>query len=88
MGNFCGPTVSGILFDTVGFNYNCLILQVLVFVVFAFNIISFFLTPPSKTPSELDAEGLTPLTDHLTDRPDLIAELKTQWDAVDQSRQI
>jgi MFS family permease len=88
MGNFCGPTVSGILYDAVGFNYNCLILQALVFIVFLFNIISFMLTRTSKTPSKLDTEAVTTISKHLTDRPDLIADLKTQWDAVDHSRQI
>ena len=34
MGNFCGPTASGILYDTVGFSNNCLALQGLIFVVF------------------------------------------------------
>ena len=28
LGNFTGPTLSGILYDSIGFGYNCLVVQV------------------------------------------------------------
>eukprot|EP00092_Neocalanus_flemingeri_P107350 GFUD01137792.1.p1 GENE.GFUD01137792.1~~GFUD01137792.1.p1 ORF type:complete len:280 (+),score=82.29 GFUD01137792.1:238-1077(+) len=68
LGNFCGPTVSGILYDAVGFNYNCLILQGLVIIVFIFNICTFLLTPTTKTVSKPDV--LSSHSYQLTDRPD------------------
>ena len=27
LGNFAGPTISGILYGTIGFSYNCLVIQ-------------------------------------------------------------
>ena len=27
LGNFAGPTLSGILYDSIGFSYNCLVIQ-------------------------------------------------------------
>ena len=72
MGNFCGPTVSGILYDVVGFSYNCLILQGLVCVVFIFNTISYIVTPTTKTISRPDVEDLTSPSYQLTDRPDIL----------------
>ena len=27
LGNFVGPTLSGILYDSIGFSYNCLVIQ-------------------------------------------------------------
>jgi len=38
LGNFCGPTISGILFDTIGFDYNCLVLQALVILILLLNM--------------------------------------------------
>jgi len=45
LGNFFGPTVSGILFDNIGFDYNCLVLQALVVTVLFLNIFCFFIKP-------------------------------------------
>jgi len=37
LGNFCGPTISGILFDNIGFDWNCLVLQSLVITMLLLN---------------------------------------------------
>ena len=42
LGNFCGPTLSGIIYDQAGFSYNCLVLQFLVAIVLVLNIICYF----------------------------------------------
>jgi len=48
LGNFCGPTISGVLFDAIGFNYNLLVLQGLVVLVLILNLIA-FCTSKSQT---------------------------------------
>ena len=47
-GNFCGPTLSGILYDVVGFTYNSVIIQCLLILVFSLNLL-FYLINNSKT---------------------------------------
>jgi len=47
LGNFCGPTVSGIMFDSIGFDYNCLVLQALVITALFLNLFCFFIKPSS-----------------------------------------
>lgn len=47
LGNFCGPTVSGILFDSIGFNWNCLVLQALVVIILFLNIFCAIVKPSS-----------------------------------------
>ena len=84
LGNFCGPTVSGILYDAVGFNYNCLILQVLTLLVLFFNIFSFLLTPTTKTLSKPDVEAFTYLSYQLSDRPDLLPK-ETNYPGIQQT---
>ena len=39
LGNFCGPTVSGIMYDLITFKNNAIILQVLVAIVFLMNVV-------------------------------------------------
>ena len=39
LGNFCGPTVSGIMYDLITFKNNAIILQALVAIVFLMNVI-------------------------------------------------
>jgi len=46
LGNFCGPTISGIIYDTAGFSYNCLVLQVLVLLVLVSN--TFYYCAPGR----------------------------------------
>ena len=41
LGNFCGPTLSGIIYDAVGFSYNSLVLQALVVVVLMLNTVCY-----------------------------------------------
>ena len=39
LGNFCGPTVSGIMYDLITFKNNAIILQALVAIVFLMNVL-------------------------------------------------
>ena len=48
LGNFCGPTISGILYDAIGFNYNCLVLQIIIITVFISNLCSHLLNNTTK----------------------------------------
>lgn len=48
LGNFCGPTLSGIIYDQAGFSYNCLVLQLLVLVVLVLNTICYCCSSPSR----------------------------------------
>ena len=57
LGNFCGPTLSGIIYDQAGFSYNCLVLQVLVAIAFVLNVICYLL--PDSEP-EYEAIPDTP----------------------------
>ena len=59
LGNFCGPTLSGIIYDQAGFSYNCLVLQFLVAVVLVLNVICYFV--PEGEP-EYEAIPDTPTT--------------------------
>lgn len=43
LGNFCGPTLSGIIYDAAGFSYNCLVLQLFVVIMFIINTICYCL---------------------------------------------
>ena len=61
LGNFCGPTISGVLYDIIGFEYNLLVLQALVVMVLVFNILAWLFpqkpdlsieAPPQPTPQE------------------------------------
>merc|ERR1719481_2025042 len=38
LGNFCGPTFSGVLYDCIGFQNNCLFLQALIVVTLVLNL--------------------------------------------------
>ena len=42
-GNFTGPTLSGIIYDNVGFSYNCLVLQLLILVLLVLNTLCYCL---------------------------------------------
>jgi len=55
LGNFTGPTLSGILYDSIGFGYNCLVVQGIVLVVAIANVVA-YLTVSQATP--LDAGNL------------------------------
>eukprot|EP00092_Neocalanus_flemingeri_P030917 GFUD01033574.1.p1 GENE.GFUD01033574.1~~GFUD01033574.1.p1 ORF type:complete len:505 (-),score=68.91 GFUD01033574.1:56-1570(-) len=59
LGNFCGPTISGILFDSIGFDYNCLVLQALVVIILVLNIVCFVIKP--SPPEYLAIEDTEPL---------------------------
>ena len=72
LGNFCGPTVSGILYDAVGFQHNCLILQALVFIILMVNIVSYILTPTSRELPKPDVESLPSCSSQLSETPDLL----------------
>ena len=37
LGNFTGPTLSGIIYDNVGFSWNCLVLQLLILILLILN---------------------------------------------------
>ena len=43
-GNFFGPSISGVLFDAVGFSYNCLIIQLLLILTTLFNFLFYSVT--------------------------------------------
>ena len=60
LGNFCGPTLSGLLFDSIGFGYNCLVLQILAVLMCCLNLASFLLTPSTKPP------GLPDVVSHVS----------------------
>ena len=71
-GNFWGPTVSGILYDAVGFRYNCLVIQGLLFVFIIFNIVSYILTHKNRSLVKPDIEIMQSTTTQLTKTPDII----------------
>ena len=48
-GNFFGPTISGVLYDVVGFSYNSLIIQCLLILFTVMNLLFFSLSRKSKT---------------------------------------
>lgn len=48
LGNFCGPTLSGVIYDAAGFSYNCLVLQFLVLVVLGLNTLCYCLSPGGR----------------------------------------
>lgn len=48
-GNFCGPTLSGILYDEVGFSYNTLIIQCLLVLVLFLNLLFYWTESRKKT---------------------------------------
>ena len=43
LGNFIGPTLSGIIYEHFGFSYNCLVLQLLIVLLLVFNTICYCL---------------------------------------------
>ena len=49
LGNFTGPTLSGIIYENLGFSYNCLVLQLLIVILLLFNTICYCL--PQETSS-------------------------------------
>ena len=51
-GNFFGPTLSGVLYDEVGFSYNSLIIQSLLGLFFVINIVFHFLDKKSASSSD------------------------------------
>ena len=53
-GNFFGPTISGVLYDVVGFSYNSLIIQCLLALFFGLNIVFHILDKKRQT-SQSDA---------------------------------
>ena len=48
-GNFFGPTISGVLYDVVGFSYNSLIIQCLLILFTVLNLLFFSQSRKSKT---------------------------------------
>ena len=54
-GNFCGPTLSGILYDLVGFAYNSVVIQCLLMLVFSLNLL-FYLTNTNKRAGDIPRE--------------------------------
>ena len=66
LGNFCGPTLSGIIYDQAGFSYNCLVLQLLVLVVLALNTVCYCCSGPSRPDYEAIPDTPTATID--TDR--------------------
>ena len=68
LGNFCGPTVSGILYDTIGFEYNLLILQALVIIIFTMNMIVYCI-PASELDIEHDVDPPSPSKEDLERKP-------------------
>jgi len=64
LGNFCGPTISGILFDNIGFDWNCLVLQALVTTMLLLNLFCALVKPsapeymaiPESTPEPVSPQ--------------------------------
>merc|ERR1711962_116109 len=54
LGNFCGPTISGVLYDAIGFEFNLLVLQGLVALIFALNMFSWFIPAKVQAPEQND----------------------------------
>ena len=59
-GNFCGPTLSGILYDAVGFSYNSLIIQCLLLLVFSLNLLFYWTNKNKKSMSHSVRTGDIP----------------------------
>lgn len=47
-GNFFGPTISGVLYDALGFSYNSLIIQLLLILTAVFNFLFYYVTKRRK----------------------------------------
>lgn len=41
LGNFTGPTLSGIIYENLGFSYNCLVLQLLIVLLLVLNTVCY-----------------------------------------------
>ena len=85
-GNFWGPTVSGILYDAVGFRYNCLVLQGFILLFIIFNIVSYILTYNNRHLVRPDIETMQSTTTQLTQTPDIIPPMSCQRDQGDKSQ--
>ena len=59
LGNFFGPTVSGVMYDTIGFDWNCLVLQAVAVAVLLLSL--FCLLVPAAGPQyhHLSGQGQT-----------------------------
>ena len=68
LGNFCGPTVSGVLYDIVGFEYNLLVLQALVIIIFIMNMIV-YCVPPLEVEHEVEIDTPSPSKEDLERKP-------------------
>jgi len=69
LGNFCGPTVSGIMYDLITFKNNAIILQVLVAIVFLMNVICALLKSNPSSYSYISSSHSVP---ELPDRRDSV----------------
>ena len=43
LGNFTGPTLSGIIYEHLGFSYNCLVLQLIICLMVVLNTVCYCL---------------------------------------------
>ena len=69
LGNFCGPTLSGIIYDGAGFSYNCLVLQLLALIMLIMNTFCYFI--PSHR-EDYEALPDTPSNQFNIDRRDSV----------------